>query len=49
MQPFKSSTVRGAWVATVGEHLTLGFGSGRDLRVVKLSTMSGSVLSVESA
>ena len=30
------------------KHVTLGFGSGHDLRVVRLSPMSGSMLSVES-
>ena len=31
------------------ELLTLGFGSGRDLRVVRSSLVAGSVLRVESA
>ena len=37
----------GTWVAQSAECLSLDFSSGQDLRVVRLSPMSGSVLSVE--
>ena len=40
---------RGAQVAQSGERLTLDFGSGHDLRVVRSSPTSGSTLSAESA
>ena len=36
-------------MAQLFKHLTLGFGSGRDFRVVGLSPMSGSMLDSESA
>lgn len=36
-------------MVTFIEHLTLGFNSDHDLRVVGSSTMSGSALKVESA
>ena len=39
----------GVWVAQSLEHLTLDFGSGHDLRVVRWSPMSGSVLCEEPA
>ena len=39
----------GAWVAQLVKHLTLGFSSGCDLKVMRLGPMSGSTLSVESA
>ena len=39
----------GAWVAQLVEHPTLGFGSDDDLRVVRWSPVSGSMLSRESA
>ena len=39
----------GSWVAQWVEHLTLGFCSGRDPRVVGFRPVSGSVLSVEPA
>ena len=39
----------GAWVAQSVEHLTFGFGSGHDPRVVGLSPMSGYMLSTEPA
>ena len=39
----------GAWVAQSGSQLTLGFGSGHDLRIVQLSSALGSKLSVEPA
>ena len=40
--------MRDAWVAQSVECPTLGFGSGHDLRVVRLSPASGSALSGES-
>ena len=40
---------KGVWVVQSVKHLTLGFSSGRDLRVVRSSPESGSVLSAESA
>jgi len=40
---------RGTWVAQSVKRPTLGFGSGRDLRVVRWSPASGSALSRESA
>jgi len=40
---------RGAWVAHSVEHLTFGFSSGHDLRVVESSPKWGSTLSQESA
>ena len=40
--------LRGTWVAQSVTHLTLGLGSGRDLRVLRWSPTSGSVLSGES-
>ena len=39
----------GAWVAQLFKSLTFGFGSGHDLRVVRLSPVWGSVLSRMSA
>lgn len=39
----------GAWVAQLVEHLTLGFRSSHDLRVVRQSPELGSVLNKESA
>lgn len=41
--------LRGTWVAQFVKHLTLNFGSGHDLRVVRSSPASGSMLSEESA
>ena len=38
-----------AWVAQPGKHLTLDFGSGHDLRVVRSSPMLGSTLNMEPA
>lgn len=38
----------GAWVAPSAEWPTLDFGSGRGLRVVRSSPVSGSALNVES-
>ena len=40
---------RGTWVAQSVKHLTLGFGSGCNLRVKRWSPVSGSRLSMESA
>ena len=40
---------RAAWVAQSPKHLILDFGSGHDLRVVRSSLTSGSMLGVESA
>ena len=37
---------KSAWVAQSVMHLTPGFGSGHDLRVLRLSPVSGSVLSL---
>ena len=39
------STDVGLWVAELVKHLTLDFGSGRDLMVMRLSPALGSVLS----
>ena len=39
----------GAWVAQLVKQLTLGFSSGHDLRVMRLSPTSGSMLGMESA
>ena len=39
----------GTWVAQLVEHLTLGFGSGHDPRVVESSPASRSMLSLEPA
>ena len=39
----------GAWVAQSVKHLTLDFGSGHDLRVMRLSPSLGSTLGMESA
>ena len=39
---------RGTWVAQSVQHLTRGFSSGHDLRVVSLSPASGSMLSGDS-
>jgi len=39
---------RGTWVAQLVKHLTLGFGSGHDLSVMRLRHLMGSVLSAES-
>ena len=38
----------GAWGAQSAKHLTLGFGSGCDLRVLRLSPVSDSTLNAES-
>jgi len=43
------STMRGAWVVQSVERPTLGFSPGTDLRVMRSSPTSGSVLSVKSA
>ena len=48
--PFlKIKLQRGTWMAQSVKHLTLGFGSVDDLRVVGWSLVWGSVLSGESA
>ena len=39
----------GVWVAELVEHLTFDFVSGHDPRVMELSPVSGSTLSVEPA
>ena len=46
---YTRDTSRGTWVARSVKHLTLGFGSGHDLRVMGSSSMLGFVLSGESA
>ena len=45
----KKTNSWGAWLAQSVKCLTLDFGSDHDLRVVRLSPASGSVLSVEPA
>ena len=40
---------RDTWVAQLGKHLTLDFGSGHDHRVMRSSYMSGSELSIDPA
>lgn len=42
-------TMREHWEARLEKCLTLDFGSGRDLRVVRLSPVLGSTISEESA
>ena len=37
LSKFKTTEIRSAWVTELVEHLTLGFGSSHDLRVVRLS------------
>ena len=44
-----NDALRGAWVAQLVEHQTLGFGSGHHLMVVRLSLISGFMLSMEPA
>ena len=44
----KKKNPRGPWIAPLAKHPTLGFSSGHDLRVMKSSPASGSVLSAES-
>ena len=46
---FKIGIYGGAWVAHSVKHLALDFSSGHDLMVLKLSSMLGFVLGVESA
>lgn len=48
MQSIKISTDQGAWVTQLVGCLTLGFGSGPDLRVVRFSPALGAELSAES-
>ena len=45
----KNADSEGTWVALSAECLTFDFGSGHDLRVVRSSLASGSVLGMESA
>ena len=45
----KKSKKRSSWLAQLVKHLTLDFGSGHDLRVMRSSLASGSMLSGESA
>ena len=45
----KHIRVKDAWMARLVKRPTLGFGSGHDLRVVRSSPVSGSMLSTESA
>lgn len=40
--------LRGTWVGQLVKHPALGFGAGRDLRVMGYSPASGPALSVES-
>ena len=47
--PIKNVKGRGTWVALLVKHPTFNFGSGRDLRIVRSSPGSGSVLGVELA
>lgn len=46
---YELSKSRGAWVAPSVGHLTRGFGSGHDLRVVGWSPLAGTALSGECA
>ena len=41
--------MRGAWLAQLVKCLTLDFCTGHNIRVMRLSPVSGSMLSVESA
>ena len=41
--------VRGTWVAGSVKYLTVDFGSGHDLRVMRLSPTSGFTVSMEPA
>ena len=45
----KIHVLKGAWVAQLVKHPTLDFNSGHDLRVLGLSPVSGSRLSMESS
>lgn len=49
MPNFKYTKNRGAWVAQMVKYSTLDFGSGHELRVVRLSPESGYALSMEPA
>ena len=40
---------RGTWVSQSVEYLTLDFGSGHDLRIVRSSPVVGSMLDMEAA
>ena len=44
-----SFALPGTWVAQLTKQLNLDFGSGNDLRVIRLSPTSGSMLSVKLA
>ena len=46
---FPEKRHRGTWVAQSVKHLTLDFGSGHGLRVMRWNPMSGSKLGTESA
>ena len=46
---FKAYISRGAWIVLLVKHLTLGFGSGHDLRVIRLNPTSGSAQGVKPA
>ena len=46
---FKKIISKQGHLGALGKHPTLGFGSGHDLRVVRSSPASGSVLREESA
>ena len=45
----KTGKMGDRWEAQLAEHLTLDFSSGPDLRVMRSSLMSGSMLSTDSA
>ena len=47
--PKVAEELRGTWVAQSVKSVTLDFGSGHDLRAIKLSLMSGSTLGMEPA
>ena len=45
----KIKATRSTWVTQSVRHPTVDFGSGHDLRVMRLSSISGSALGTESA
>ena len=47
--PLLKLSLQGTWVTQLIKHLTLDFSSGHNLRVVRSSPMSGSMLGVEPA
>ena len=49
MNRLNTSPCKGTWVAQSVKHLTLDFGSGHDLRAMRLSHMADSWLGVEPA